>query len=85
MNASGSGRVQLAKSVHDLLPPELSSIRDPEERSTEYLHYRQFFKVWDTLDRVIECEAMEVPQMAKDTRTAWLSDYTVCIELSMFA
>ena len=67
----------MAKSVLELLPPELSSIKDPEERSNEYIHYRQFFQVWETLDRVVECQALEVPQMTKDTRAAWLSDYTV--------
>ncbi len=60
-----------------LLPPELSSIREPEERAVEYLHYRQFFMVWETLERVVECHALEVPQMTKDTRAAWLSDYKV--------
>ena len=69
--------MQVAKLVLDLLPGELSSIRDPEEQATEYLHYRQFFLVWQTLDRVVETQALEVPQMTKDTRAAWLSDYDV--------
>lgn len=71
--------MQVAKSVLELLPPELSSIKDPEERSNEYIHYRQFFQVWETLDRVVECQALEVSQMTKDTRAAWLSDYSVSI------
>ena len=71
--------MQLAKSVLELLPPELSSIKYPEDRSNEYIHYRQFFHVWETLDRVVECQALEVPQMTKDTRAAWLSDYTVSL------
>lgn len=67
----------MAKAVLELLPPELGSIRDPEERAIEYMHYRQLFMVWETLKRVVECQTLEVPQMTKDTRAAWLSDYKV--------
>ncbi|KIP04648.1 hypothetical protein PHLGIDRAFT_109298 [Phlebiopsis gigantea 11061_1 CR5-6] len=76
----GCGRVQVAKAALELLPPELSSIKDPEELSNEYIQYRQFFQVWETLDRVTECQALEVPQMTKDTRAAWLSDYKTLVE-----
>lgn len=41
------------------------------------MHYRQLFMVWEALKRVVECQALEVPQMTKDTRAAWLSDYKV--------
>jgi nuclear pore complex protein Nup107 len=61
----------------DLLPAELASIRNPEELSVEFMQYRRFFMVWETLKRVVETQALEVPQMAKDTRAAWLSDYKV--------
>jgi nuclear pore complex protein Nup107 len=61
-----------------MLPPELASIGEPEDRATEYLHYRQFFIIWETLDRVVECQSMEVLHMNKDTKTAWLRDYKVC-------
>lgn len=67
--------MQVAKSVLEQLPADLNSIRDPEERSTEFLHYRQFFMVWDALDRVVETQALEVPQMTKETRAEWLADY----------
>ena len=60
-----------------LLPPELGSIREPDVQATEYMHYRQFFMVWESLDRVVECQALEAPQMTIDTRAAWLSDYKV--------
>ncbi|KAG2037080.1 hypothetical protein BDR03DRAFT_957901 [Suillus americanus] len=53
--ASGAGRVSLAKDLVEMLPRELASIDRPEERATEYLHYRQFFTIWDSLDRVVEC------------------------------
>ncbi|KAN0078059.1 Nuclear pore protein 84/107 [Tylopilus felleus] len=71
----GSGRVALARGLLDMLPRELASIDEPEERATEYLHYRQFFNVWGLLDRVIECQSLEASLMNKDTRIAWLKDY----------
>ncbi|KAI8970749.1 nuclear pore protein 84/107 [Trametes punicea] len=76
----GHGRVQVVKTLLDMLPPELGTLREPEEEATEYMHYRQFFGVWDALARVVECEALEQPQMNKDTRAAWLSDYKTLIE-----
>lgn len=60
-----------------MLPSELASIGDPEERATEYLHYRQFFMIWETLERVVEYQALDVPNMNKETRLAWLRDYRV--------
>ena len=59
------------------LPPELASISEPEERVIEYLHYRQFFNIWDILDRVVECQAREVLPMSKDAQSSWLNDYKV--------
>ena len=61
----------------DMLPAELSSIREPEEFATEHLHYRQFFVVWESLARVVECQALEAPSMTRETRAAWLDDYKV--------
>lgn len=60
-----------------MLPLELASISEPEETATEYLHYRQFFNIWETLARVVECQALEVQVMSKDTKAAWLKDYVV--------
>lgn len=68
----------------DLLPRELASIDEPEERATEYLHYRQFFSVWGLLDRVVECQSLEASLMNKDTRIAWLKDYKVDQHLKGF-
>src|SRR5258708_34156500 len=60
-----------------MLPPELGAITAPEEGGAEYLDYRQFFIAWETLERVTECQALEAPQMSRDTRAAWLKDYGV--------
>ncbi|KAG6828732.1 hypothetical protein H0H92_006920 [Tricholoma furcatifolium] len=76
----GSGRVSLAKLLLDVLPPELAAIAEPEELATEYLHYRQFFTIWETLDRVVECQAREVARMNRETRLSWLSDYRGIID-----
>ncbi|KAG1769091.1 nuclear pore protein 84/107 [Suillus placidus] len=76
----GAGRVSLAKNLVEMLPRELASIDQPEERATEYLHYRQFFAIWDSLDRVVECQSLKVSIMNRDTRAAWLSDYTGLID-----
>lgn len=78
--ASGAGRVSLAKNLVEMLPRELASIDQPEERATEYLHYRQFFTIWDSLDRVVKCQSLEVSIMNRDTRAAWLSDYKGLID-----
>jgi len=59
----------------DMLPPELATITTPEERAAEYLDYRQFFIAWETLERATECQALEAPQVSRDTRTAWIRDY----------
>ncbi|KAN0138564.1 Nuclear pore protein 84/107 [Lactarius tabidus] len=70
------GRVDVARLLLDLLPPELAAISTPEERAAEYLDYRQFFIAWETLERVAECQSLEAPQTSRDTRAAWLRDYT---------
>lgn len=66
----------------EVLPAELSSIREPEELATEHLHYRQFFVVWESLARVVECQVLETPSMTRDTRAAWLEDYKVRLPMS---
>ncbi|KAK0213959.1 nuclear pore protein 84/107 [Armillaria fumosa] len=71
----GSGRVQVAQQLLRMLPLDLASISEPEVQATEYLYYRQFFVIWEALERVVEIQAMEVLQMSKETRTDWLEDY----------
>jgi nuclear pore complex protein Nup107 len=77
------GRVDVARLLLDLLPPELAAISTPEERAAEYLDYRQFFIAWETLERVAECQSLEAPQTSRDTRAAWLRDYTVRVSFSL--
>ncbi|RPD76536.1 hypothetical protein L226DRAFT_460097 [Lentinus tigrinus ALCF2SS1-7] len=76
----GRGRIQLAKNLLEMLPPELGTLQDPEDQATEYMHYRQFFGVWEAFARVVECQALEQPQMNKETRAAWLNDYKGLID-----
>jgi nuclear pore complex protein Nup107 len=67
----------VARLLLDMLPPELAAISTPEERAAEYLDYRQFFIAWETVERVLECQTLEAPQMSRDTRATWLEDYGV--------
>ena len=76
----GRGRIQLAKNLLEMLPPDLGTLQDPEDQATEYMHYRQFFGVWETFARVTECQTLEQPQMNKETRAAWLNDYKGLID-----
>ncbi|KAG2127530.1 hypothetical protein DEU56DRAFT_820537, partial [Suillus clintonianus] len=70
----GAGSVLLAKILVEMLPRELSFIDQPEQRAKDYLHYRQFFIIQDSLDRVVECQSLEVSIMNRNTRAAWLID-----------
>ena len=72
----------MARLLLDMLPPELAGIGSPEERATEYLDYRQSFVTWERPERVAECQALEAPQMSRETRAACLRDYTVCVPFS---
>jgi hypothetical protein len=76
-----SGRITVAKVVLDMLPPELAAIVEPEERATEYVAYHALFRVWEVLDRVVDCQSLEVQTMSRDTTLAWLKDYRVCPRL----
>jgi nuclear pore complex protein Nup107 len=71
--------VQLAQTLLGMLPPELTTLDEPEERATEYLHYRQFFMIWETLERVVEYQARDVPGMGREARVEWLADYRVSV------
>ncbi|KAG2141846.1 hypothetical protein DEU56DRAFT_795071, partial [Suillus clintonianus] len=58
------------KEPFDMLPRELASINQPEERAIEYLHHMQFFTIWDSVGRVVECQSLEVSIMNRETRVA---------------
>lgn len=82
----GAGRVNAAQSLLSLLPAELASISDPEEVATEYLHYRQFFVIWDSIAAVVDCQAQEArfaqnsgPGSNREARAQWIAQYRVCL------
>ena len=54
--------MQVAAELLEVLPPELASLGAPEERATEYAHYRQFFAIWAAFERVLACQAREGAQ-----------------------
>lgn len=75
----GSGRIALAQELLGMLPAALSSIAEPEEHATEYMHYRQFFMVWDVLERVVDVGTTEEPR-TRDEREGWEAEYKESIE-----
>ncbi|KXN92482.1 hypothetical protein AN958_07429 [Leucoagaricus sp. SymC.cos] len=75
-----SGRIQLAQRLLEMVPPDLASISEPEERATEYLHYRQFFLIWETLEKVVECQSAHVPGLSKEETATWLAEYRGLID-----
>jgi nuclear pore complex protein Nup107 len=84
--STGAGRVQAAHALLALLPVELAELAEPEEVATEYLHYRQFFVIWDTLARVVAWQAQEqegggmtlgVGGGGREARGAWVAEYRV--------
>jgi len=85
----GAGRVQVAQSLLALLPPELTSVAEPEEVATEYLHYRQFFVIWEMVARIVEYQAeessMAVHGATRDAKTAWVTEYRVCLFKAWFS
>ncbi|KAL1757022.1 nuclear pore protein 84/107 [Schizophyllum commune] len=74
------GRITLARSLMEQLPVELANIRTPEERATEYMHYMRFLKLWDLLERCAAAAALETPDMGRDARKAWLTDYKALLD-----
>jgi nuclear pore complex protein Nup107 len=67
-----------------MVPVELSAIEEPEARATEYLHYHQFFDIWESLDKVVECQSAHVPGMNREEHATWLSRYRVRTTVGCF-
>lgn len=76
----GSGKIHLAETLLDMLPPELTAFSEPEDQATEFLHYRQFFSIWQILRRVVDFQALEVSSMSQENKISWLSDYRGAID-----
>jgi nuclear pore complex protein Nup107 len=60
-----------------MLPDDLASIEEPEDQATEYLHYRQFFTIWETLAKLVDHQALEVSLTTREARSNWLKEYQV--------
>lgn len=74
---TGAGRLQIAREVLESLPRDLISLKEPEDVVAEYQDYRQFFTIWDTLDKIVEIQAEEETEMSRDSRVSWLKGYKV--------
>ncbi|KAF9557921.1 hypothetical protein CPC08DRAFT_819621 [Agrocybe pediades] len=81
----GAGRIQAAQTLLSLLPPELASLTTPEEIATEYMHYNQFFVIWDTIAKVVNVQGQEAavtqgPSATREAKATWLSQYRNLID-----
>jgi nuclear pore complex protein Nup107 len=80
---TASGRVRLAQRLLEMVPSDLASISEPEDRATEYLHYRQFFVIWEILEDVVECQAVGGAGggfgMGKEEYGNWVNRYRVFV------
>lgn len=72
----GCGRVQAAKTLLSLLPVTLRSMQDTDrEHGGEFLHYLQFFAVWDLFERITEYQLAESGCTTKGAREDWVKGY----------
>ncbi|KAH9475030.1 Nucleoporin nup107 [Psilocybe cubensis] len=74
------GRTHPAQKLLLLLPEELAAIAEPEEMATEYMHYRQFFGIWDVFKQIVECQAMENSithgrGASREEKARWIAEY----------
>ena len=77
----GCGRVQAAKTLLTLLPVALRSMHDAErEHSGEFLHYLQFFAIWDLFDRIAEYQLAEGACTTKGAREDWLKGFKTLVD-----
>ncbi|EJC99448.1 uncharacterized protein FOMMEDRAFT_148674 [Fomitiporia mediterranea MF3/22] len=76
----GCGKVQAARILLRMLPSQLQSlpVNDMRSRmhSTEYLHYFQFFAIWDLFDRIAELQEAESGCSTRGAKEAWLASYS---------
>ncbi|KAH8111554.1 107-domain-containing protein [Phellopilus nigrolimitatus] len=80
----GCGKVQAAKVLLTLLPAQLKlmPIADGFARThgAEYVHYLQFFAVWDLFDRIVEAQLGESACTTKGARENWLAGYKTLLD-----
>lgn len=75
-----SGRIQLAKRLLETAPPDLAVISEPEDRATEYLHYRQFFVIWETLEKISNYQTAFAPGLTGDEKATWFAEYQELVD-----
>jgi len=64
-------------------PPDLAVISEPEDRATEYLHYRQFFVIWETLEKISNYQTAFAPGLTGDEKATWFAEYQVSEQLKL--
>jgi len=55
----------------------LAVISEPEDFATEYLHFRQFFLVWETLEKIYESQSTWGRGLTVDEKPTWVAEYRV--------
>jgi hypothetical protein len=55
-----SGRIIVVKVILDMLLPEFAGTVETKECATEYVAYHMLFRVLEVLDRVSNCQSLEV-------------------------
>ncbi|TFK45781.1 hypothetical protein OE88DRAFT_1639447 [Heliocybe sulcata] len=79
-----AGRIHIAAHLLSTLPPGLAAITQPEDLAEEYLGYRVFFQVRDTLERVLEFRAQETQvqagTMSMEAEIRWKDGYKDALE-----
>ncbi|THH10924.1 hypothetical protein EW145_g992 [Phellinidium pouzarii] len=80
----GCGKVQAARALLTLLPAQLKLV--PVEvgfmrtHSAEYVHYLQFFTIWESFDRIAEAQLDESSCTTKGAKESWLNGYKALLD-----
>ncbi|KAI5120989.1 hypothetical protein M0805_000450 [Coniferiporia weirii] len=80
----GCGKVQAARALLTLLPAQLKLVSAEGEfagmHSTEFVHYLQFFAIWDLFERISEVQLDEASRTTKGAKESWLNGYKILLD-----
>ena len=90
----GCGNLTAAQALLHMLPStQLKALRVPSEdvhdtdserarmNSIEFMHYLQFFEIWDLFMVVREEQRKEAEQTTRGKKEEWIEGYKVCLLL----
>ncbi|KAL5501221.1 NUP84 [Sanghuangporus vaninii] len=80
----GCGRIHGARTLLRMLPSQLKLLPAEGARSrsqsTEYMHYLQFFGIWELFDSVAEAQTVERSLTTKGAKEKWLDAYSKLLD-----